>query len=259
MGRERPVRYFVLTRDDAHRAQQVRRIEAAGYDVADEYDEDAVIVTFGGDGTILYAARNYASPTILPVRTGRSIGEKTQLEEDEVEAALERLETGAVGTDYRIERHPKIAAFADGDELGGSFSAVNDINLHHRSPVSTVVFDLRLSDGHFEATYERVIGDGVVVATPFGSTGYYRSITGGSIAAGLGVALNNVHSPRDAPDYAVLSAEGVVEIVVRPKSNASSGLLTRDDDPATYELEIDEPVEIRRSDGDVEIVAFDDP
>lgn len=253
------MRYFVLTRDEAHRPRQAGRIEEAGYDVAEEYDEDAVIVTFGGDGTILYAARNFASPTILPVRTGTSIGEKTQLEEDELEAALERLETGIEGEDYRIERHRKIAAYADGDELGGSFSALNDINLHHRSPVTTVVFDLHLRDAGLEATYERVIGDGVVVATPFGSTGYYRSITGGSIAAGLGVALNNVHSPRNAPDYAVLSAEGVVELEVRPKSKASTGLLTRDDDPSAHELHSGEPVEIRRTDEAIELIAIDDP
>jgi len=42
------------------------------------------------------------------------------------------------------------------------------------------------------------IGDGLVVATPFGSTGYYRSITDSYFELGIGIAFNNSTEQADS-------------------------------------------------------------
>ena len=56
-----------------------------------------------------------------------------------------------------------------------------------------------------------MIGDGVVVATPFGSTGYYRSITDSYFETGIGLAFNN---STEQADHVVLSEQRNIEITI---------------------------------------------
>lgn len=216
-------------------------------------------MTLGGDGTILHAARTFSDPTILPVRTGDSIGYKTTLETDQLVATLDELESGHELDGVSISTHRKIAAYRDGSQLQGEFDAVNEISVHHSSPTTAAVLSVRIRDGDERHEFDRVIGDGVLVATPFGSSAYYRSITGGTISQGLGVAFNNVHTPVDTPQYLQLSNDGVVEIELLESEHASGAILTRDDADETVELTLGEPVPIRHSDETVEILRPDEP
>ncbi|ELY35524.1 hypothetical protein C496_23146 [Natronorubrum tibetense GA33] len=100
----------------------------------------------------------------------------------------------------------------DGAEIQGDFSAPNEISLHHYSPILAATFAVRIDDQGTAYEFERLVGDGVLVATPFGSTGYYRSIIGGTFSSGLSVAFNNVHTPIDAPRYIHLSPDADVEV-----------------------------------------------
>jgi NAD kinase len=43
-----------------------------------------------------------------------------------------------------------------------------------------------------------IIGDGIVVANTFGSTGYFKSITKKSFTKGIGIALNNTNTDMDS-------------------------------------------------------------
>lgn len=248
------MRYYVTSNDDDLRGQWTAKLADHGFEVLDEYDSSATIVTLGGDGTILYAARNYSEPTILPVRAGDSRGHKTTLETDQLVDALDRLEDGHLGEAYTLTEHRKLAAYRDGRELQGSFRAMNEINLHHVSPTLAAVFAVRIRDGRDRYEFERIIGDGVLVATPFGSTAYYRSITGGTFAEGLGVAFNNVHTPVDTPEYVMLSADGVVEVEMVDSEHRSSAVLVRDNATEMHELSAGEPVEIRQSDESVKLI-----
>jgi len=247
------VRYFLISNDARREERWERELDDRGFDVTDEYDPDAIVVTLGGDGTILYAARTHPDPTILPVRAGDSVGERTHLETDQVLDALDRLERDGIDRSAVVE-HRKLAAYRDGDQLRGGFDALNEISLHHSSPVLAAVFSLRIRDRGECHEFERVIGDGVVVSTAFGSTGYYRAITGGRFFEGVGVALNNVHTPVDAPSYAVLSADGVVGIELLESEHASSAILTRDNDDETYELTVGESIQIRQSEASIGIL-----
>jgi NAD+ kinase len=56
-----------------------------------------------------------------------------------------------------------------------------------------------------------IIGDGVVVSTPFGSTGYYRSITDSFFEVGIGLAFNN---STEQSDHMVLSEDSEIEILI---------------------------------------------
>lgn len=226
--------------------------------VVDEYDSDAILVTLGGDGTILHAARTFSDPTILPVRTGNSKGYKTTLEAEQLVATLDELDSGQQGEAVPATTYQKIAAYRDESQLRGVFDAVNEISVHHSSPTKAAVLSIRIQDSDEYHEFDRVIGDGVLVATPFGPTAYYRSITEGTISQGLGVAVNNVHTPVDTPQYLQLSSDGFVEVEMLESEHASNAILTRDNADEMYELPIREPVTIRHSPETVEILTLDD-
>lgn len=248
------MRYHVISNDDRRRETAVETLEREGFDVVAEYDPGSVVVTLGGDGTILYAARAFREPTLLPVRTAGSAGLRTELDDDRLVEAVESIEAGA----YATTDHRKLAAYRDGEELRGSFGALNEVSLHHGSPLMAAVFAVRIRDGDHRREFERVVGDGALVATPFGSTGYYRSVTDGTFQNGLGLAFNNVHAPADVPDQVGLSPEAAVEFEVVESSHASDAVLTRDNAPEPVELDVGEPVTVRYSDRTVSVVSIDD-
>jgi NAD+ kinase len=239
--------YYLVSNDTETEGRWERRLTDHGFDVVEEYDTDAVIVTLGGDGTILYAARTYSDPTVLPVRTGDSVGYQTHLETDQLLAALERIEADPAGESYTTVEHRKLGAYRDGTELHDGFRALNEINLHHSAPTLAAVFTVRIHDRGTTEVFERLIGDGALVATPFGSSAYYRSVTGGSFTEGLGVAFNNVHTPVDTPSFRVLSPDSTVEFELLESDHASGAVLVRDNDSETYELSVGESIEIRQS------------
>ncbi|PSQ19399.1 hypothetical protein BRD00_01880 [Halobacteriales archaeon QS_8_69_26] len=253
------MRYFVSAADDERAGELTERLRNAGYDVVEEYEPGAVVLSVGGDGAILYNARRYGEPTLLPVRVADSEGNRIQVDVEDAVDRVSLLESGREGEDYRTVRHHKLTALVDGDPVRDGFRAMNDVHLHHASPVRAAKFGVTVIDGG-EVVYETdgAIGDGLLVATPFGSTAYYRSITGSTFAEGLGVAFNNAHKPADAPESLVVSPGARVRLTLNETTYGENALLVRDDDPDPYRLSADDPVEIRRSEAAVEAIRFPD-
>ncbi|HWT05553.1 MAG TPA: NAD(+)/NADH kinase [Xanthomonadales bacterium] len=135
--------------------------------------EDAdLMVTVGGDGTLLRAAR-LAHPLKLPilgVNTGR-LGFLTEVESNAVGfAALARVFDGDVQIDERVALHAMVAG-SDGFHF-----ALNEVVVRRVAQARLAPFGLSL-DGEMIA---HLPSDGVIVATPTGSTAYFLS-TGGPI------------------------------------------------------------------------------
>ncbi|MHC4844932.1 MAG: NAD(+)/NADH kinase [Planctomycetota bacterium] len=149
-------------------------VERAGLQLVER--DPQVVLCHGGDGTLLRAEREWPGAPKLPVRVGTRArlcpahsldGALTALAEGRLDqASLEKLEL-VVGR--------------------RTFLALNDVVLRNENPATAVRFRLIMNG----TDSGELTGDGVVFATPFGSTGYYRSITGESITAGFGIALNN--------------------------------------------------------------------
>ena len=137
------------------------------------YAEANIIIVLGGDGSILEAARRAAQrgTPILGVNLGR-LGYMTELEMNELEL-LRNLFNG----NYRLEKRSmlRVELYAGGD-LKSFCYALNDAVISNGS-VSRII-DMELSEnGHPVATYR---ADGLIVATPTGSTAYSMS-AGGAI------------------------------------------------------------------------------
>lgn len=170
------VALYVDHRRDEARALAARVSEAfqsRGFTVAqtpDEATDASLIVTVGGDGTLLRAARIAVDRDvpIIGINTGH-LGFLTEFDEDD--PRIERLPEYLISGLHIESRVALLAEYA-----GKSHFALNDVVVRKGGVPRIVPFSLRLDDE--EAA--QVPADGVCIATPTGSTAYFLS-AGGSI------------------------------------------------------------------------------
>jgi NAD+ kinase len=183
-----------------------------GDEVKGNIDGSDLILTIGGDGTILRAAQAVAprSIAITGINLGR-LGFLTELAADEAVAKMPALLAGEGWIDERAMLEAEIVTAGEEQEGKKQFFALNDVVVA-RGEIARIV-DIEASiNGELLTTYK---ADGVIVATATGSTGY-------SLSAG-GPVLN-----PQADDFLlvpilpylslrhplVLSSEAVVELKV---------------------------------------------
>lgn len=131
-----------------------------------------MIFTFGGDGTILRAAR-IAAPLGVPLM-GVNLGRVGFLTEMNPWQVQERIDLFLEGK-YWIEKRSMLKAeLWRGNEQVGEFVALNDV-VASRAALSRVVNCTLSANGHKVTTY---VADGVIVATPTGSTAYSMAAGG---------------------------------------------------------------------------------
>ncbi len=139
------------------------------------------VICNGGDGTILYGERVYPGIPKLAIKTSK-VCRKCDYAPKHLDYLLQRIKQGK----YRITEMTKIKASFKGKEL----VALNEIQVRHKMPTKAIRISLFVNG----KAYRDVIGDGVIVATPFGSTAYYKSAGGKAFKKGIGIVFNNVYS-----------------------------------------------------------------
>lgn len=153
-------------------------------DLNPSYD---VMLTIGGDGTLLKGityVRSLQTP-ILGINAGR-LGFLATAHKDDLPNVLEQLRKG----DYQIvERSVIEAVFADtGEPVDTVNFALNEITVTRKNTASMITVDTELN-GDYLCSYW---ADGLIIATPTGSTGYSLSCAGPVI---LPTAKNFVLTP----------------------------------------------------------------
>ncbi len=131
------------------------------------------IISLGGDGTFLKAAGRVGKRQIpiIGVNMGR-LGFLADVLPSEIEQTLEKV----FNHDYYIENHTVIQLFSDGQPLQNNPFALNDIAVLKRDSASMISIRTYVN-GDFLVNYQ---ADGLIVATPTGSTAYSLS-NGGPI------------------------------------------------------------------------------
>jgi NAD+ kinase len=177
-----------------------------------------VVVAIGGDGTFLYALRRVNAP-LLPVNAG-TVGVLAEVDASHVDAfdaAIDRLLDGH----YYLEERMKLAAQVDGRPVP---DAVNEFVLHSARVGKMGRFDIAF-DGHLVG---RVQADGVIVASPTGSTGYSLSSLGPIVDPGLDAIVVTTIAPfrvrlrpADSGPAAVVIADGQAEHPLAPHGSVT--------------------------------------
>jgi len=163
-------------------ALQKRGIAAEVFPVREEATPEVppdtdLAITLGGDGTLLYGARTLAAGgpagreiPILAVNLG-DFGFVTEISRQEWEDALEKYLRGKLGVSRRIMFE---AVVLRAESTPGRFTGLNDAVIRSSEFARIVALRIRLSNTYVA----RYRADGLIVATPTGSTAYSMSAGG---------------------------------------------------------------------------------
>ena len=199
-----------------------------------------VLIVLGGDGTFLRAARAVAEVDvpIIGINLGK-VGFLSKAEAAELETVLERIVAGEFTYDERMVIEGRI--LRGGKDAAGEADlhvALNDIVVARGSLARVCRLDVSIDDTHL-ATF---IADGLVVASPTGSTGYSFS-AGGPILDP--VSRNLVVTPIAAYLSAFRSVVVSPEQVVRCRVIDAHEALVSVDGREDLQIAVGDVVEVR--------------
>jgi len=180
-----------------------------------------VMVVLGGDGTLLRAARtmsDYNVP-ILGVNVGH-LGFLTELEADKIEAALDMIISKNYTLDERMFIECKVIR---NKRLAASYRALNDVVIT-RGTFARIIQLSTYVDSQHVVDYQ---ADGIIIATPTGSTAYSLSAGGPIVEPSLDCLIITPICPHTlAARSFVVRHDSVVEVKV--EANHEDMMLTID-------------------------------
>ncbi len=212
-----------------------------------------VLVVLGGDGTFLRAARAVAEVgvPIVGVNLGK-VGFLSKAEAHELEGLLEKIVAGR----YHLEDRLALRGTINADDVGAAgrtFIALNDVVIARGALARVVRLDVEIGPSHL-ATF---IADGLVVASPTGSTGYSFS-AGGPILDPLSrnLIVTPIAAYLSALGSVVVSPEQVVRCRVVEALEALVSIDGREDFPLAVGdtvtiAALDEPIRFLEPEGAV--------
>jgi NAD+ kinase len=175
----------------------------------DQISNADLVMSIGGDGTMLYAsrlARETGTP-ILGINRGR-LGFLADVTPDELVSSVDNVLSGNFTTDSRLLLEARLHRKSGDDVVS---YALNDIVLQRRETGRMVDFETRVA-GQYVNTHS---GDGLIVATPTGSTAYALSCGGPIIEPQLDAVVIVPVCPHTLTDRPiVISADQSIEVML---------------------------------------------
>ncbi len=208
--------------------------------------EADLVIVLGGDGTLLSVARNAGERAvpILGVNLG-TLGFMTEIAQDELFAALERVLSGQMRVESRMRLCVRVLREA---EEVDSWLALNDAVVANATSARLVEITARV-EGDAITTYH---ADGLIVATPTGSTAYSLSAGGPILDPRLEAFVLTPISPHTLTQRPVV-LPGDLRIEVSTRGRGGELRLTVDGQTGVA-LRDDDRVEIVRSEHPVRLV-----
>lgn len=186
----------------ASREDDVKLEKVGNYDCA---------VVLGGDGTILRVAKRIGNSHIpmLGINMGH-LGYLAEVEKEHYEATLDALCDNVFDMDDRMMLSGYV--LRDGERIYES-DALNDVVITRGGSLQVLSYELRVN-GKFLKNYK---ADGVILATPTGSTAYNLSAGGPLAEPGADIMLVTPISPHTMMNKSfVLRATDEVEVTILP-------------------------------------------
>ena len=206
------------------------------------------LIVLGGDGTLLNVARSphAAGVPILAVNMG-SLGFLTEVTLDELYPALTQILAGDFQLDERMMLRATLRK-ENGDEIQGQSVALNDAVIRGGSFSRIMSLETYIDDEHV-ATYG---ADGLIVATPSGSTAHSLSAGGPIVHPNLSAFILTPICPHTltVTPY-IVSAEARISIAVR---SVHSDIMLTIDGQEAFELHPNSVVEIEKAPGTVKLI-----
>ena len=189
-----------------------------------------LIIVFGGDGTLLNSARQYLEYEIpiLGVNMG-NVGFLTDIKTDNFEESLKEILNGS----YKIEERNLVSAAYNDNHMYG----LNEVVIHSGAYAQLMRYRLNVNN---KVVYEQR-SDGLIIATPTGSTAYALSAGGPIIHPSLDVwtILPMLPQSLSSRPFIISSNENVeIELFDGPSDNAKICVDGQDDIDLPYGVKI---------------------
>ena len=171
-----------------------------------------IAISYGGDGTLLRTASRVGKKQIpvFGINAGR-LGFLTATSNENIDSIIGNIHDG----EYDIEQHILIEASTNGEELKSYPFALNEIAIMKHDSSSMITLKATLN-GCDTITYQ---ADGLIVATPSGSTGYSLSVGGPIIAPDASVLTLSPIAPHSLSARPLIVGDNTtVEISVNSRS-----------------------------------------
>jgi NAD+ kinase len=205
-------------------SELARELKNHGMDIVNKKPD--IIIALGGDGTYLYHERVHPNIPKLLIRD-QNICQKCSI--DRVDKAIKNLKKGK----FIIREHMKLEMRYKNKKRIAS----NDVVIRNKELFHAMRCQVYVNKEQFNG---EIIGDGVVIATPFGSMAYFYSITKKKFRKGIGIAFNN---NRKRFTHLVLKDDSEVRVrIIR-----NPALMATDNDENVIELKEGDEVIIKKA------------
>ena len=214
------------------------------YEEIGEHIDLAIVI--GGDGTLLHVARKMAGYDIplIGINLGR-LGFLTDIPADSMEEALGAILDG----EYDLEERAMLSAeIMRGGKIVHAANAFNDVIIG-KGELSRLIEFETYQDGEFVNSMR---ADGIIVATPTGSTAYALSAGGPILHPNLDAIVLVPICPHTLSDRPiVVSSDSVIEVVL---TGGSQNVHATFDGQEMFSLNDNDHVFIRRSETPVKLI-----
>jgi NAD+ kinase len=236
---------FVSTKFSQHLNHPgFRKMKWKTYEPGGAVGRVQAFLSIGGDGTLLETVSHIgrAETPVLGINTGR-LGFLATISKDEIEDALAQVLSGSYSLDKRsmlqLETNEKI--------FGRSNFALNDFTLVKKDTSSMITIHTYI-DGEFLNSYW---SDGIIVATPTGSTGYSLSCGGPLIFPRSGNFVITPVSPHTLTVRPIVVADNA-EITFQVEGRSKKFLVSLDSRMATVNSKV--RLKVKKADFKVNLI-----
>lgn len=229
--------YIESANETINKVQQFLNDNGCGSIILDknnptEAEKCDFIISIGGDGTMLRAAKIASSynKSVIGINCGH-FGYLAELEVNEI-PLLKKI----IDNDYSVEHRKMMRVTLE--KSGAEFTALNDTVIQRSNNSSIVEITVSSKDKPFL----KVKADGIIIATPTGSTAYSMSAGGPIVDPSVdGIIVNSIcaHSLFDRP--IILNGNSEIKIQAKTRNIDDTVYLTVDGDK-TLKLDSDDTV-----------------
>jgi|TARA_B100001971_G_C18186636_1_gene536044 NAD+ kinase len=213
------------------------------YNLALDNRRPWIVISYGGDGTALLSERLYPEIPKLLLRHSSVCNKCSTHDFSEVLKALESRE-------FTIKKTSKLIATIKNRKL----IALNEINIHHSAPYA-IRLQVLINN---ELVEPLIIGDGLIVSTPFGSSGYYQTIVDRVFKKGIGLAY--INPMRNSERFKIKARNRLLKEKdrVKVKILRGPGILCSDNNESIIKLKKGDLIKIKKYNKDAKLVLLNE-
>lgn len=204
------------------RALLKRKLEKSEFVVPKKYDPNAeLVVCIGGDGSFLQTLHRFDFPDIpfVGINTGH-LGFFQELHPEELDEFIFKYKHGK----YSVQHLRTVKVTASFEDKKYEYRGLNEIIIKSRNS-QTVHLNLSIGDSFIE----RFSGDGILVATPAGSTAYNYSLGGSIVDPRLNLLQVTPMAPMNTTAYRSFTSSIILppdlSIKIYPEDTHGKGIL----------------------------------